>query len=91
MTKSDLIASVAESASIKKTQATTVVGAVFDTITQALAEGDKVQIVGFGSFEVRERAERNGRDPRSGEVITIAATKAPVFKAGSALKEAVKD
>ncbi|WP_301109437.1 HU family DNA-binding protein, partial [Sporosarcina sp.] len=66
------------------------VEAVFDTIQSTLANGDKVQLIGFGNFEVRERAARKGRNPQSGEEIEIAASKVPAFKAGKALKDAVK-
>ncbi|GHU55368.1 DNA-binding protein HU [Clostridia bacterium] len=91
MNKSDLVSAVAEKTGQKKTQVTPVVDAIFDAITNALAEGDKVQLIGFGTFEVRERAERNAINPRTKEPITIPATKVPVFKAGSALKDAAKD
>ncbi|NLW07134.1 MAG: HU family DNA-binding protein, partial [Clostridia bacterium] len=83
------VASVAEKTDLTKKEAERVVTAVFETIEEALAEGDKVQLVGFGTFEVKERAARIGRNPRTGEQIEIAATRVPVFKAGKALKEAV--
>ena len=89
MNKTQLIAAVAEADSISKKDAETAVTAVIASITKSLAEGEKVQIAGFGTFEVRERGERVGRDPRTSEEITIPASKAPAFKAGRALKESV--
>ena len=88
--KQDLITKVAETAELSKKQAALVVSTVFDTISESLANGEKVQLIGFGSFEVRERAERKGRNPQTGEELVIPATKAPAFKAGKALKEVVK-
>nr|WP_255726548.1 HU family DNA-binding protein [Sporosarcina sp. ACRSM] len=85
-----MINSVAEAAGLTKKDATKAVEAVFDTIQSTLAKGDKVQLIGFGNFEVRERAARKGRNPQSGEEIDIAASKVPAFKAGKALKDAVK-
>ncbi|MGI6558574.1 MAG: HU family DNA-binding protein [Limnochordia bacterium] len=90
MTKADLIDSVAEKAAITKKDAGRVVDAVFNTIMEALAQGDKVQLVGFGTFEVRHRAGRTGRNPQTGETIDIEARNMPVFRAGKALKEAVQ-
>ncbi|ARD49445.1 HU family DNA-binding protein [Sporosarcina sp. P26b] len=90
MNKTELINSVAEAAGLTKKDATKAVEAVFDTIQSTLANGDKVQLIGFGNFEVRERAARKGRNPQSGEEIEIAASKVPAFKAGKALKDAVK-
>lgn len=90
MNKTELINHVAETADISKKDATKAVDAVFGGITNALAEGDKVQLIGFGTFEVRERAARKGRNPQTGEEIEIAATKVPAFKAGKELKTAVK-
>ncbi|MER2089620.1 HU family DNA-binding protein [Sporosarcina sp. JAI121] len=90
MNKTELITSVAEAAELTKKDATKAVEAVFDTIQSTLAKGDKVQLIGFGNFEVRERAARKGRNPQSGEEIDIAASKVPAFKAGKALKDAVK-
>ncbi|MCZ2259469.1 HU family DNA-binding protein [Sporosarcina sp. G11-34] len=90
MNKSELINSVAEAAGLSKKDGTKAVEAVFDTIQSTLANGDKVQVIGFGTFEVRERAARKGRNPQSGEEIDIAASKVPAFKAGKALKDAVK-
>lgn len=88
--KQDLIVKVAETAELSKKQATLVVNTVFDTISESLANGEKVQIIGFGGFDVRERAERKGRNPQTGEEITIPASKVPGFRAGKALKDAVK-
>ncbi|MGI6035714.1 MAG: HU family DNA-binding protein [Limnochordia bacterium] len=90
MTKGDLIDSVAEKAAITKKDAGRVVDAVFNTIMEALAQGDKVQLVGFGTFEVRHRAARTGRNPQTGETIDIEARNMPVFRAGKSLKEAVQ-
>ena len=90
MNKTELINSVAEAAGLTKKEATKAVEAVFDTIQATLAKGEKVQLIGFGNFEVRERAARKGRNPQSGEEIEIAASKVPAFKAGKALKDAVK-
>ena len=89
MNKSELIAEVAAKAAITKKDADAAVNAVVDAITAALKKGDKVQLVGFGTFEVRARGARTGRDPRSNKVIQIPASKAPAFKAGKALKETV--
>ena len=86
MNKAELIAAVAAAAEISKKDAEIAVTATLDTITAALKEGDKVQLVGFGSFEVKSRAARN---PRTKEVVEIPASKVPVFKAGKALKDAV--
>ena len=88
MNKTDLIAAVVE-AGLTKADATKAVNATFDAITAAIAEGDKVALVGFGTFAVKERAARQGVNPRTGEKVTIAAAKAPAFKAGKALKDAV--
>lgn len=89
MNKTELIAAVAEKASISKKDADSAVNAVLDTIVEALAADEKVQLVGFGTFEVRSRSARQGRDPRSNSPITIPASKVPAFKAGAALKNAV--
>ncbi|MBQ2667866.1 MAG: HU family DNA-binding protein [Clostridia bacterium] len=89
MNKTQLIAAVAETASISKKDAEVAVTAVIDSIIKSLSEGEKVQIAGFGTFEVRERGERIGRDPRTSAEITIPASKAPAFKAGRALKDSV--
>ncbi|MGG0642739.1 HU family DNA-binding protein [Sporosarcina gallistercoris] len=90
MNKTELINSVAEAADLSKKDATKAVETVFETIQDALSKGEKVQLIGFGNFEVRERAARKGRNPQSGEEIEIAASKVPAFKAGKALKDAVK-
>ena len=89
MNKTELINAVAEKACLSKKDSDAAVVAVFDAITEALAQGEKVQLVGFGSFEVKSRAARMGRNPRSKEQIEIPATKVPVFKAGKALKDTV--
>ncbi len=89
MNKTELIAAVAEKADLKKVEAEKAVNAVIAAITEAMVENDKVQLVGFGTFEVRERAAREGLNPRSGEKIQIPASKVPAFKAGKSLKDAV--
>lgn len=89
MNKTELIAAVAEATGVSKKDAAAVVDATFATITKAMAAGDKVQLVGFGTFEVRERGERTGKNPQTGEAVTIAACKSPAFKAGKALKDTV--
>ena len=89
MNKSELVASVADVAELTKKDAEKAVNAVFASVQKALVEDDKVQIIGFGTFEVRTRAARKGRNPQTGETIEIPASKNPVFKAGKALKEAV--
>jgi DNA-binding protein HU-beta len=89
MKKTDLVAAVAAKAGISKKDADAAVSALVATITDALAEGDSVQLVGFGTFDVRARAEKVCRNPRTGEAMTVAATKVPAFKAGKALKDAV--
>ena len=90
MNKTELVAAVAEKAEISKKDADSAVNAVIESIIEAVASKDKVQIVGFGTFEARERKEKIGKNPRTGEEIKIAASKVPAFKAGKALKEAVK-
>jgi DNA-binding protein HU-beta len=90
MNKTDLINEVAETAELSKKDATKAVDALFDAIQDTLAKGDKVQLIGFGNFEVRERSARKGRNPQTGEEIEIAASKVPAFKPGKALKDAVK-
>ena len=89
MNKAELIDAVASSADLSKATATQAVDAVVDTITESLRKGDSVTLVGFGTFEVRDRAARTGRNPQTGEEIQIKASKAPAFKAGKALKDAV--
>ncbi|AZB43344.1 MULTISPECIES: non-specific DNA-binding protein Hbs [Bacillaceae] len=89
MNKTELINAVAEASELSKKDATKAVESVFDTILDALKDGDKVQLIGFGNFEVRERAARKGRNPQTGEEIEIPASKVPAFKPGKALKDAV--
>ena len=89
MNKAELINAVAEKAGLSKKDTETVVNATIDVIAGALADGDKVQLVGFGAFEVKSRAERTGRNPKTKEEIKIPASKVPVFKAGKALKDTV--
>jgi DNA-binding protein HU-beta len=90
MNKSELIEAVAQSADISKAAAARAVDGVVQSITDALREGDQATLVGFGTFVVRERAARTGRNPRTGEAIEIKASKIPSFKAGKALKDAVQ-
>ena len=90
MTKVELIAAVAANAGLTKKDAEKAVSATLDVITEALQKGDKVSLVGFGTFEVRERKERQGRNPQTREPMTIPASKLPAFSAGKALKDAVK-
>ena len=89
MNKAELINAVAEKAGPSKKDTETVVNATIDVIAGALADGDKVQLVGFGAFEVKSRAERTGRNPKTKEEIKIPASKVPVFKPGKALKDTV--
>jgi DNA-binding protein HU-beta len=89
MNKAELIEAVSTQTSLQKADATRAVDAVFDSITSALKSGDTVSLLGFGTFVVKARAARAGRNPRTGETIEIAATKVPGFKAGKALKDAV--
>lgn len=89
MKKTEIIAKVAEQCNMTKKDAEKAVSSVFDVISEALVQGDKVQIVGFGTFEVRERAARVGRNPSTGEDIQIPASKAAAFKSGQALKNAL--
>ena len=91
MNKLELIAAVAAKAEISKKDAEKAVKAVTDVIAEELKAGGKVQMVGFGTFEVSERAAREGRNPQSGEPMTIAASKAPKFKAGKALKDMINE
>lgn len=88
--KQELIAKVAEFADLTKKDAEKAVNAVFASVSEFLAKGEKVQLIGFGTFETRERAAREGRNPQTGDSIKIAATTVPAFKAGKALKDAVK-
>lgn len=89
LNKTELVSSVAEKAGITKKDAEKAVNAVFDVIGEALAQGDRIQLVGFGTFEVRERAARTGRNPRTGDEIDIPATRIPVFKPGKSLRDVV--
>ena len=90
MNKVELINAVANKTGLTKKDADKAVAAVFASIEGALAAGEKVQLIGFGSFEVKERAARTGRNPQTGAAVKIAAAKIPAFKAGAALKKAVK-
>ncbi len=89
MNKTELVGEVSKKTGLTRENADRALGAVVEAITEALAAGEKVQLVGFGSFEVRERPERTGRNPRSGETIVIPAAVTPVFKPGKGLKDAV--
>ncbi|BEU87953.1 HU family DNA-binding protein [Selenomonas sp. TAMA-11512] len=89
MNKTELVAKVAEKAGLTKKDAEKALGAVIESIQQALVKKDKVQLIGFGTFEVKARAARTGRNPQTGKEIKIPASKNPVFKAGKALKDAV--
>jgi DNA-binding protein HU-beta len=89
MNKAELISSVAEKTELTKKDSEKAVNAILEAIGAALGKGDKVQLVGFGTFEIRKRAARKGRNPQTGEEINIAAAKVPVFKAGKSLREAV--
>jgi DNA-binding protein HU-beta len=90
MNKTELVNAVAEQTQLSKKDVTKTVDAVFEAISDSLKSGDKVQLIGFGNFEVRERAARKGRNPQTGEEIEIAASKVPAFKPGKALKDSVK-
>ena len=89
MNKTELVEAIASSTELTKTDVDKVVTALVEVVTDALAKGDKVSLKGFGNFEVRTRSERTGRNPRTGETMTIAASKAPAFKARIILKKAV--
>ena len=89
MNKNDLVALVADAAGLSKIDATKAVDAVFDGIIQSLKKGEEVRLVGFGTFDVSERAASEGRNPRTGEKINIPASKQPKFKAGKTLKDAL--
>lgn len=91
MNKAELIAAVAENADMTKKDAEKAVKAFIDVVTEELKKGEKVQIVGFGTFKVSERAAREGRNPQSGEPMKIEASKAPRFKAGKALKDMINE
>ena len=89
MNKTELVASVAEKAELSKKDAEKAVAAMLESVEEALKAGDKVALVGFGTFEVKERAARTGKNPRTGEAVKIPAARVPVFKAGKGLKDAV--
>ncbi|MBC5689896.1 HU family DNA-binding protein [Mediterraneibacter sp. NSJ-55] len=89
MNKTELVAAIAETAEISKKDSEKALKAFIDVVTEQLKKGDKVQLVGFGTFEVSERAAREGRNPQTGKTMKIAACKAPKFKAGKALKDAL--
>ena len=89
MNKAELVSALAEKTGNTKKNAEATLDAIVEVVTTTLAKGDKVQLLGFGSFEVRKRAARKGRNPQTGEEMKIAASKAPAFKAGKALKDAV--
>ncbi|MEE0954352.1 MAG: HU family DNA-binding protein [Eubacterium sp.] len=90
MNKAELVSAIAEQSEVSKKDTEKVLKAFVDVVSGALKDGDKVQLVGFGTFEVSERAARSGRNPQTGETIEIAASKMPKFKAGKALKDLVK-
>ncbi len=89
MNKTELVAAIAQQADLSKKDAEKALTAFTDTVTKTLKKGDKVQLVGFGTFEVSKRSARTGRNPRTGETMKIKASKAPKFKAGKALKDAL--
>lgn len=89
MTKAELVTAIAEKSGLTKKDSEKALAAFIETVTDTLAKGESIQLVGFGTFEVRERAAREGINPRTHEKIAIAATKVPAFKAGRALKDAV--
>lgn len=89
MTKTELIAAISERTALPKSNVKAMVDAFSDAVAEALSEGDKVSIIGFGTFKVSERSERKARNPKTGEIITIPAHKVPAFTAGNSLKEAV--
>jgi len=90
MNKAELVSAAAEKAELSKKDTEAALNAALEAITEALAQNDKVQLVGFGSFETKTRAARTGRNPRTGEEIKIPASKLPVFKPGKALKDAIE-
>ena len=90
MNKVELIAAVTEKTGMSKKDAEKAVSAVLESVVEAVSSGDKVQLVGFGTFEVRNREARTGRNPRTKEIVEIPASKAPVFKAGQAFKDAIR-
>lgn len=90
MNKAELVQIVAEQTHCTKKDMAVIVDCIFDAISDALSRGEKVQLVGFGNFEIRERAARKGRNPQTGEVIQIAASRIPAFRAGKVLREGVR-
>lgn len=90
MNKNEFVAAIAEKSGLTKKDAEAALNAYTEVVTDALKAGDSVQLIGFGTFEVRERAARQGRNPHTGEAIEIAAAKAPAFKPGKALKDAIQ-
>jgi len=90
MNKSELIQDVAQKANISKTDAAAAVNAVMESVTETLTKGESITLIGFGTFSIKERAARTGRNPRDGKPIQIAASKIPSFKAGKSLKDAVQ-
>ena len=90
MNKTDLVSNIAEKSGMTKKDVESVLNGFFGEVTNALSQGDKVQLIGFGTFETRKRNGRTGRNPQTGEAITIAESVVPAFKAGNKLKEAVK-
>ena len=90
MNKNELISAVAEKSGLSKKDSEKALNAALETITAKVAAGEKVQLIGFGTFELRERAEKQARNPRTGEKMTVPACKAPAFKAGKAFKDAIK-
>ena len=91
MNRTEIVAAMAEATELSKKDAEAALKAVIDVVTAEMKKGEKVQLVGFGTFEVSERAAREGRNPQTGETMTIAASKSPKFKAGKALKDAVNE
>lgn len=89
MNKADLVAAIAEKTELSKKDSEKALKAFIDVVTEELTKGEKIQLVGFGTFEVSERAAREGRNPQTGETMNIAASKAPKFKAGKALKDII--
>ncbi len=90
MNKKELVGAVAAKAGVSKKDAEAVISATFDEIVAAVAKGETVQLIGFGTFESRQRSAKEGRNPKTGETLEIAATTVPAFKAGKAFKDAVK-
>ncbi len=90
MTKTELVAAAAKKSGLTQKDTDKALSALMEAVSEALANGDKVQLTGFGTFEVREKAAREGRNPRTGETISVPASKAPAFKAGASLKKVVK-